>query len=66
MEQASSLALSVSEAACALKVSPITVYRSIWRGEIRAVRIGRRLLVPRTALERLLEGQLEREQEAGR
>jgi excisionase family DNA binding protein len=37
-----------------LGVAPRTVYGAIRRGEIHAVRVGRRVLVPRAALERLL------------
>jgi excisionase family DNA binding protein len=48
--------LTVDEAAVLLRVSRNTAYEAVKRGEIPAVKIGRRLLIPRAALERLLEG----------
>jgi excisionase family DNA binding protein len=42
--------LTVLEAARALRVSPKTVYRLVWRGEIAARRIGRGLRIARTAI----------------
>lgn len=53
--------LTVPEAAKALRVSPRTYYAAAARGEVPAVRIGRRLVVPGAALERLLEGGARRE-----
>jgi excisionase family DNA binding protein len=46
--------LSVPEAARLLGIGRNTAYEAIRRGEIPALRIGRRLLVPRAALGRLL------------
>jgi len=46
--------LSVPEAARLLGIGRNTAYEAIRRGEIPALRIGRRLLVPRAALESLL------------
>jgi excisionase family DNA binding protein len=48
-------ALSVAEVAAALGVHPLTVYGAIQRGEIRAARIGRRVVIPKTVLVELLE-----------
>lgn len=47
--------LSVREAAAILGVHHLTVRKAIARGELPGVRVGRRVLVPRRALERLLE-----------
>jgi len=49
------LGCSVTEAAEMLGVSRDTVYRLIARGEIPARRLGRRLVIPVIALERLLD-----------
>jgi excisionase family DNA binding protein len=46
--------LSVPEAARLLGIGRNTAYEAIRRGELPALRIGRRLLVPRAALESLL------------
>jgi excisionase family DNA binding protein len=46
--------LTVTEAAVLLGVGRNTCYAAIARGELPAVRLGRRLLVPRIALEKLL------------
>jgi excisionase family DNA binding protein len=48
--------LRVPEAAALLGVSASTYYSAAARGEVPAVRIGRRLVVPGAALARLLEG----------
>lgn len=48
------LALTVTEAAAVLRVSRSSAYEAIDRGELPAVRIGRRLRVPRYALARML------------
>ena len=50
------LTWTVEEAAAALGVSRAFAYDAIRRGEIPAIKIGRRILVPRSALDRLLEG----------
>lgn len=39
------LTYSIEEAATAMGLSPRTVYRLVWSGELRAVRSGRRVLV---------------------
>ena len=46
--------VNVTEAAAVLGVCRTTAYKLIRRGEIPALRLGRRFLVPRAALERLL------------
>jgi excisionase family DNA binding protein len=48
------LGFNVKEAAELLGVSHNTVYRAVWRGEIRAVKIGSRVLIAKGELERLL------------
>jgi excisionase family DNA binding protein len=50
------LTMSVTEAARALGIGKTSAYSAIERGEIPSVRIGGRILVPRAALARLLEG----------
>lgn len=47
--------LRVPEAAALLGVSASTYYQAAARGEVPAIRIGRRLVVPGAALVRLLE-----------
>ena len=47
---------SVEEAAAILGVGRGTAYHSANTGEIPALRLGRRLLIPRTALVRMLGG----------
>lgn len=47
--------LTVEEAAVLLRLSRGTAYEAVKRGDIPTLRIGRRLLVPRAALLRLLE-----------
>lgn len=48
------LTMTVEEAAAALGISRAFAYEAVTRNEIPHVRIGRRILVPRAALERLL------------
>ena len=48
--------LSVLEASKLLGVSRATAYEAVRQGTIPAIRIGKRLLVPIEALERLLKG----------
>lgn len=50
------LTLTVSEAARVLGVSRSTAYECVRTGQLRAVRLGRRLVVPRSAIEELLAG----------
>ncbi len=49
-----SLTFTVEEAAEMLGISRTFAYEAVRRGELPAIRIGRRLLVPRAALVRLL------------
>lgn len=54
MEQ-ENLTMTVEEAAAALKISRGLAYEAARDGRIPTIRIGRRLLVSRRALEKLLE-----------
>lgn len=48
------LAVPVPEAARLLGVSPALVYELIGRGEVKAIRLGRRLVVPVASLQELI------------
>lgn len=48
------LVLTVEEAATLLGISRAFAYEAVNRGEIPSIRIGRRVLVPKVALERLV------------
>jgi excisionase family DNA binding protein len=50
-----SLVLTVDEAAQILRVSRAFAYELLNRGELPCLRLGRRILVPRRALERFIE-----------
>lgn len=50
------LTMTVEEAATALGISRATAYEAVGRGEIPCLRIGRRILIPKVALDRLLTG----------
>jgi excisionase family DNA binding protein len=50
------LTVTVVEAAKLLRIGRNSAYEAARRGELPVVRIGRRLLVPRAALEQLLGG----------
>lgn len=50
------LVLTVSEAAKLLGLSRGSAYEAVRMKQVPAIRIGRRILVPRAALQRLLEG----------
>ena len=50
------LTLSVTETAQRLRISRGAAYNAVTAGEIPSVRIGRRVLVPVAALERMLAG----------
>jgi excisionase family DNA binding protein len=58
------IGLSVKEAAQLLGIHPNTLYRAVWRGELKAVKIGTRLILPKGELERLLGYPLGAEKEA--
>lgn len=49
------LTLTVSEAAGLLGLSRNTVYQGIWRNEIPYIKVGKRILIPREALRKMLE-----------
>ncbi|MGH9890828.1 MAG: helix-turn-helix domain-containing protein [bacterium] len=53
------LCISVPEAARLLGLGRNSVYEAVGRGEVPAVRIGRRLVVPIRALEAWLESQVQ-------
>lgn len=53
------LTLTVEEAAEILGLSRAFAYEAVRRGEIPSIRIGRRVLVPKAALNRLLSGEQE-------
>ncbi len=48
------LTLTVEEAAATLGISRAFAYESVARGDIPSIRIGRRILVPKAALEKML------------
>lgn len=50
------LTMSVEEAAIALGISRSFAYEAVARGGIPCIRIGRRILIPKAALGRLLAG----------
>lgn len=52
---ANDLVFTVNEARKLLKISRGLMYEAIRRGEIPSIHIGRRILIPRVAFERMLE-----------
>ena len=46
--------LTVDEVAKILRIGRISAYQAIERGEVPSIRIGRRILIPRAALEQML------------
>ena len=50
------LVLTVTEAATALGISRPHAYELVARGDLPSLRLGRRIVVPRHGLERLLDG----------
>lgn len=46
--------LTVLEVAKILRIAKMSVYHAIARGDLPAIRIGRRVLIPRFALEQML------------
>jgi len=54
MEEGSRLTLSVEETAKILGIGRNLCYDRVKTGEIPAIKIGKRLLIPRSALEKLL------------
>lgn len=55
MNSSESLVLTVGEAAKLLRLSKTTTYDQIRQGSIPSIRMGKRILVPRAALIRMLE-----------
>ena len=51
-----SLVLTVEEAAKFLRLSRGSAYEGVRLGQIPSIRVGRRILIPRAALVRLLDG----------
>jgi len=51
---AEKVVLTVEEAAEVLKISRPSAYQAVQRGEIPVIRIGRRILVPVAALDKML------------
>ena len=51
------LVLTVEEAGRLLRISRPTAYEAVRTGKIPSIRIGRRILVSRIALERMLAGE---------
>lgn len=49
------LTVSVEQAACVLGISRGLAYALVGRGEIPSLRLGRRIIVPRRALDRMLD-----------
>jgi excisionase family DNA binding protein len=60
------LVLTVEEAAAALGISRASAYEAVRVGEIPSLRIGKRILVPKSALERMLEHAGEPDEKDGR
>lgn len=50
--------LTVQETSRLLRLGRNATYEAIRRGEIPSLRVGRRIVIPRAALERLLSGDL--------
>lgn len=49
--------LTVSEAGRLLGIGRNSAYEAVRRGQLYAIRLGRRLVVPRSVVERLLSGE---------
>ena len=56
MDELKSLTVSVGDAAVLLGISRTSAYECVRSGELRAIRLGRRLVVPRVAIDELLAG----------
>lgn len=52
------LILTIDEAAAVLRISRQSAYEAARRGEIPTIRLGRRILVPRRALEKLIGAEI--------
>ncbi len=55
-ERPERLTYSVDEAADVLGISRAGAYEAVQRGDIPHLRVGRRILIPKSALHRLVEG----------
>ena len=55
------LTYTVTEAAALLGISRTTAYECVRRGEIPSLTLGRRVVISRVVLERMLDGALDRE-----
>ena len=53
--EAQSVVLTVDEVAAILKISRPQAYLGVERGEIPHIRVGKRILIPRASLEKLLQ-----------
>jgi excisionase family DNA binding protein len=53
-EQKDPTVFTVDEVAKLLRIGRISAYQAIQRGDVPSIRIGRRILVPRLALEQML------------
>lgn len=54
MDDSKSVVLTVEEARSLLRLSRGLMYQAIRRGEIPSIRVGRRILISRSGLERFL------------
>ena len=59
-KKAEKLTMTVNEAALALGLSRNSCYQGVETGSIPSIRIGKRILIPRYALEKLLAGNEQR------
>ena len=53
--------LTVREVANRLKVNVMTIYRRIWNGQIKSIKIGRLIRIPAKEVERILKKENEDE-----
>ena len=58
LTQPTTLVYTIREAASLLTLGRSSMYQAVRNGSIPSVKLGRRLLIPRAALERLLENSL--------
>jgi excisionase family DNA binding protein len=56
MDNTECLTISVEEAGRILGYSRNTAYEAVQRGELPTIRLGRKIRVPKAALERMLDG----------
>lgn len=63
-EQSETLLLSVKQAAAALPCGRDEMYRLVHSGRVRSVRLGRKLLIPRSELEAFVERELSEHSES--